>query len=394
MTEIKIPKAFKPLFSPMRYKVAYGGRGGAKSASFSRALLIKATQKPLRILCGREIQHTIADSVKKLLDDIVKQNNLEGFYKSTNTEITGANGSSFIFAGLKHNPLKIKSMEGIDIAWVEEADALSQESLDILIPTIRRENSEIWFSYNPRNKNDPVHKMFVKEGRPNAWVRKINYDENPWFPDVLRQEMEYDKTHDLDKYQHIWLGETLKISEALVFKNKWRIEEFELPRGTTFYYGADWGFSQDPTTLVRLSIDEAARVIYVDYEAYGVGVEIYDIPKLFDLVPGCRKWTIKADNARPDTISYLKKKHNFKIKGAKKGAGSVEDGIEFLKSFTIIVHPRCKNTIYELGSYKYKIDAKSGDILPILEDKNNHIIDPMRYAIRHMYSQKEAKLGK
>jgi phage terminase large subunit len=391
---IKIPKAFKPLFVPKRYKVVYGGRGGAKSASFSRALLVKAMQKQLRILCGREIQHTIADSVKKLLDDIIKQYELEGFYSSTNTEITGKNGSSFIFAGLKHNPLKIKSMEGIDIAWVEEADALSQESLDILIPTIRRDDSELWFSYNPRDENDPVHKMFVKEGRPNAWVRKINYDENPWFPDVLRQEMEYDKSHDLDKYQHIWLGETLKLSEALVFRNKWRIEEFEMPPGTLFLYGADWGFSQDPTTLIRFSIDEAARVIYVDYEAYGVGVEIYDIPKLFDMVPGCRKWPIKADNARPDTISYLKKKHGFNIKGAKKGAGSVEDGIEFLKSFIIIVHPRCKNTAYELGSYKYKVDAKSGDILPLLEDKNNHLIDPMRYAVRHMYSKKEAKLGK
>lgn len=389
---IEIPTAFKELFNPHRFKIFYGGRGGAKSASLARALLIKAMQEPLRILGAREVQLTINDSVKRLLDDIILQYELDSFFTSTRSEIAGKNESLFIFAGLKHNPQKIKSMEGVDIAWIEEADGLSQESLDLLIPTIRRKDSELWFSYNPRDINAPVHQMFVENKRDNAYVKKVNYDINPWFPDVLRVEMEYDKSHDPGKYQHIWLGEPVRHSEALVFHGKWRIDTFNPPLDTVFYYGADWGFSQDPTVLVRMYEDQENRILYIDQEAYGVGVEIDKTPALFDLVPGSRKWMITADSARPETISYMNR-HGFNIDSAKKGKGSVEEGVEFLKSYTIIVHNRCKHVIYELGAYSYKINPRTGDILPILADKDNHCIDTMRYALERVGRPAAADAG-
>jgi phage terminase large subunit len=292
-----------------------------------------------------------------------------------------------MFMGLRSDPHKIKSKEGIDICWAEEADRISQDSLDFLIPTIRKAGSELWFSYNPDDPKAPVHDMFVSNIHPNAYVRKVNYDQNPWFPDELRLEMEYDKRRDPDKYQHIWLGETRKQSESLVFKNKWKIGTFEAPEDTVFYYGADWGFSKDPTTLVRLYVDSDTRKLYIDYEAYQVGVEIDDIPRLFDKVPGSRKWAIIADSARPETISYLRNR-GFDIDSARKGKGSIEDGVEFLKSYDIIIHERCKHAIYEFGSYSYKKDKLTGEPLPVLEDKNNHIIDSARYALENVRKPK------
>ena len=348
-------------------------------------------EKPLRVLCGREIQNTIHDSVKRLLDDVIKEYDFDNFFTSTRTEIRGVNGSNFIFSGLQHNPAKIKSMEGIDIAWLEEADSISQETLDLLIPTIRKENSEIWFSFNRRDINAPVDKMFIGQGRPDSFIYKINYDQNPWFPGVLRKEMEYDKAHDPGKYQHVWLGEPVKHSEALVFYGKWQIDDTIFPaENETLYYGADWGFSTDPAVLVRMWCDHKKRILYIDQEAYGVGVEIDDLPAFFDTVTDSRRWIITADSQRPDTISYMRR-HGFRIRGAIKGKGSIVEGVEFLRSYTVVVHSRCKNVIYELGAYSYKVDKLTKDVLPLLEDKNNHCIDSIRYALEKITRKKEVK---
>jgi phage terminase large subunit len=212
---------------------------------------------------------------------------------------------------------------------------------------------------------------------PDAVVVKANYYDNPWFPDVLRAEMEYDKARDPDKYAHIWLGEYQRNSEARVFKN-WTVEPFDTPAGAHFRLGADWGFSIDPTVLVRCWID--GRKLYVDHEAYMVGCEIVNIPDLFRRVPDSHKWFITADSARPETISHMKKNGYPKINGAIKGPKSLEEGIEFLQSFDIVVHPRCKHLIDELTLYSYKIDKLTGKVMPILEDKDNHVIDALRYA--------------
>jgi len=211
----------------------------------------------------------------------------------------------------------------------------------------------------------------------NATVLRVNYMDNPWFPEVLREEMEYDKRRDPDKYAHIWKGEYLRNSEARVFRN-WRIEEFEAPADAIHRMGADFGFAVDPTTLVRCHI--VGRTLFIDHEAYQVGCEIMDTPDLFMTIPGSERWPITADSARPETISHLRK-HGFpKIMPAVKGPRSVEEGVEWLKSFDIVVHPRCLHTIDELTMYSFKTDPLTGKILPVLEDKKNHLIDALRYA--------------
>jgi phage terminase large subunit len=377
----QLPDPFRCLFEPARYIVFHGGRGGAKSHSIATALLIRAAQQRLRVLCCRETQRSIRDSVKRLLDDKIVACGLTDFYDSIETEIRGANGSLFVFAGLRTDPNTIRSLEGIDIAWVEEAHSVSQTSLNILIPTIRKPDSQIIFSFNPRDKKDPVDAMF-RSGTPppNAIVRQVNWDDNPWFPDVLQAELEWDRDRDPDKYAHVWGGGYVVHSESRVFKN-WKIGEEEIPADARPYYGADWGFATDPAVLVRSWLI-GPKHLYIDAEAYKVGCEIDETPELFDQIDDghARKWPIKADSARPETISYMQRHGYPHIVAATKGPGSVEDGVEFLKSYDITVHPRCKHVIDELTYYSYKVDRLTGDVLPVLEDKKNHTIDACRYS--------------
>lgn len=355
-----------------------GGRGSAKSRTAATALLLQACESPHRVLCAREIQKSIKDSVKRLLDDEIERLGLSSFYESTENEIRGKNGSLFIFAGLRGNSASVKSMEGITRCWVEEAQTISQSSLNDLVPTIRAEGSEIWFTYNPKFETDPVDVMFkADELPPSTILLHVNWQDNPWFPDVLRAEMEYDKRRDMDKYLHIWEGQYQTSSESRVFKN-WTIEEFDVNPEWVMRQGADWGFSVDPSVLVQCSI--VGRKLYVPYEAYMVGCEIDALPNLFLTVPGAEKWVITADSARPETISYMQK-HGFpKVMAAVKGARSLEEGVQFLQSFDIVVHPRCKHLIDELTLYSYKRDKLTDLVLPMLEDKDNHVIDALRYA--------------
>jgi len=210
----------------------------------------------------------------------------------------------------------------------------------------------------------------------------MNYRDNPWFPEVLRREMDWDQRHDPEKYAHVWLGKYEQITEARVFKN-WRVAEveFEAPENTVFYFGGDWGFAIDPTVLVRCWIE--GRTLYVDREVYSIGCEIEDTPNLFDSLDQgmARQWPITADSARPETISHMRRHGYPKIRGADKGPGSIEEGVKFLQNYNIVVHPRCIHTIDELTLYRYKTDPLTGAVLPILEDKKNHVIDSLRYAV-------------
>ena len=356
-----------------------GGRGSAKSRSAAAALLLQAASEPHRVLCAREIQKSIKDSVKRLLDDEIARLGLGDFFESVENEIRGKNGSLFIFAGLRGNSASIKSMEGITRCWVEEAQTISRASLDDLIPTIRTPGSEIWFTYNPRFDTDPIDTMFkADELPPNTLLFHVNWQDNPWFPEVLRQEMDYDKRRDMDKYLHIWEGQYQTSSEARVFKN-WTVEEFETDPTATIRQGADWGFSVDPTVLVQCYI--VGRKLYIPHEAYRVGCEIVDTPSLFMSLPDAEKWPMVADSARPETISHLQKNGFPKITSAIKGAKSVEEGVEFLKSFDIVVHPRCKHLIDELTLYSFKTDPLTSEVMPVLADKDNHVIDALRYAL-------------
>ncbi|WP_245518019.1 MULTISPECIES: PBSX family phage terminase large subunit [unclassified Mesorhizobium] len=341
----------------------------------------------LRAVCIREVQKSLEQSVKRLLEDKIQSLGVGSLFECLQYEIRTPGDGLIIFQGMQnHTAESIKSLEGYDIAWVEEAQSLSQRSLDMLRPTIRKPGSELWFSWNPRKAKDPVDAFLRGSPPPGAIVIPANWSDNPWFPNVLAEEKDWDRKRDADKYVHIWGGGYERNSEARVFRN-WKEEEFETPEDARFYHGADWGFSVDPTVLVRCFID--GRTLFIDREVYKVGCEIDNTPALFDsLVPdqpqSARKWPIRADSARPETISYMRRNGYDKITAALKGPNSVMDGIEFLKSYDIIVHPRCKHTIDELSLYSFKTDEKTGEILPVLEDKKNHVIDALRYAVESL----------
>lgn len=382
MNEIELPGWAQSLFTPSRFKAIWGGRGGGKSRSVASALVLKALQGSERVLCAREVQRSIRDSSKRLLDDEIERMGVRAFFTSTETEIRGANGSLFIFAGLRGNANQIKSLEGVTIAWVDEAQVITQASLDTLIPTIRAPGSEIWLTWNPLKAGDPVDATFRgATPPPDAMVIEVQHDDNPWFPDELRAQMEWQRERDYEKYLHIWRGAYWANSEAQVFRN-WRVGaevEFETASVSEYRLGADFGYSIDPSCLVRCYV--RGQTLFIDHEAYKIGCEIVQLPELFSRVPDADKWPIIADSSRPETISHLRR-HGFpRIRGSIKGTGSVAEGIAFLQSFDIVVHPRCQHVADELATYSYKLDSLTGEPLPLLEDRNNHLIDALRYAL-------------
>lgn len=363
-----------------RYKVLYGGRGSGKSWGIGYALIFLAMQRKIRILCTRQFQTSIAASVHKLLKDAINALGLSAYFTVTRDTIRCYNGSEFLFKGIQNNVDEIKSIEGIDICWVEEAQNVSKESWEVLGPTIRKEKSEIWVSFNPKYEADETYQRFIVHPQSDCQAVLVNYHDNPWFPEVLRKEMEYCRKVSVSDYEYIWLGKPQVNTDAQIFNGRYVIEEFEeAPDNTRFFHGADWGFAQDPTTLVRCFIKN--DMLYIDREVYGVGVELDETPQLFENIPTSRTFPIKADCARPETISFMRRR-GFNIAPAKKWQGSVEDGLAILKSFAkIVIHPRCKHAVDEFRLYSYKVDKNNGDILPIIEDKNNHIIDALRYAL-------------
>ena len=377
---IDTPRWALPLLEPSRYKGVHGGRGSGKSHERAEALIERCIMQKTDAVCIREVQKSLAQSVKKLIEMKIEAMGVGHLFDVQQSLIKAPHGGVIIFQGMQnHTADSIKSLEGYDVAWVEEAQSLSQRSLDLLRPTIRKPGSELWFTWNPNLETDPVDVLLRgKVPPPDAVVLQVNYRDNPWLPDVLSAEIDYDRNRDPDKFAHIWLGEYQRNSEARVFRN-WRVEECEPPVGATFRIGADFGFSIDPSCLVRCWT--IGQNLYVDYEAYQIGCEITNLPTLFMSVPEAEKWPMVADSSRPETISHLRNNGFPKILSAVKGARSVEEGVEFLKSFDIIVHPRCQHLIDELTLYSYKVDPLTSLVLPVLSDKDNHMIDALRYAM-------------
>lgn len=393
MTEITVtlPAAYKGLFKPARYKVYYGGRGAGRSWSAAQAALIKGLEQPLRILCAREFQRSIADSVHRLLSDQIHRLGLEQYYEIQRSTILGSNGTAFLFEGVRHNVTKIKSMEGIDICWVEEAEKTSEDSWDVLIPTIRKEGSEIWMTFNPDQETDPTYQRFVVDPPQDTIVQHTTWRDNPHFPEALERERDYLWRVDPERAAHVWDGQCRQHTDAQVLKGKWRVESFEPGKKWDGpYYGADWGFAQDPTTLVRFWIapGSVGSRLMIEYEAYAVGCDLDDTPALFDQIPESRDYTIRADCARPETISHMKAK-GFRVQGADKWTGSVEDGIAWMRSFEeIVIHPRCEHAAIEARCWSYKVDRLTGDVLPKLVDGSDHIWDAIRYGAQPMIRPK------
>lgn len=390
--QVNLPDYAGDLWQPFRHLAWHGGRGGGKSRTVASGLVIQAMERHERVLCGRETQRSIRDSSKRLLDDEIERLGVRSVFESTETEIRGPHDSLFLFSGVRGNASGLKSIEGVTTFWGDEAQAFSQASVDTIIPTIRAKGSRLIWTWNPDLPTDPVDNLFrghatASDGRsmaedfappPQSVVREINYPDNPWFPEVLATEMAYVRARDVDKFNHIWLGKYRANSEARVFRN-WRVDAFESDPDAEYRQGADFGFSIDPSCLVRCYIKE--RTIYVDQEAWGLGVEIVNLPELFMSIPDAEKWWTTADSSRPETISHLRNNGFPRIRPALKGPRSVEEGVEFLKSYDIAVHPRCQHLIDELTLYSYETDSLTGDVLPKLADKDNHMIDALRYAV-------------
>lgn len=382
--EIPTPRVFLPLLKPARYKGAHGGRASAKSHFFAGLWLEENIAAKLDNVCLREVQKSLDFSVRKLLVSKIVQHNAGAYFDVYDKRIVSKLGGTTIFQGLQdHTADSIKSLEGFDRAWIEEAQNVGQVSLDLLRPTIRKPGSQIWASWNPKLPTDPID-AFLRDspnsgiGVPkNAVVVEANWRDNPYLSEESRTDMEYDRAHDPEKFGWIWEGKYLTNSSSRVFK-RWRIEEFDVDPTWTLRQGADWGYAVDPSVLVQCAI--VGKRLYIPHEAYMVGCEILDLPSLFDAVPDSRIWWTVADSARPETISHMRRHWSQKIGAAVKGARSLEEGVEFLQSFEIVVHPRCVHTIDELTSYSYEVDKLTQAVLPKLADKDNHVIDALRYA--------------
>jgi phage terminase large subunit len=220
------PVKLEPLFRPKRHKVLYGGRGGAKSWGIARALLILAAQRPLRVLCTREVQKSIKDSVHLLLKDQLKALGYEGLFEPLQAEIRGragtsAEGSLFLFSGLSDQTIdSIKSFEGVDVVWVEEAHAVTKRSWSILIPTIRKDGSEIWVSFNPELDTDETYVRFVVSPPPDTVLIPVGWEDNPWFPDILRKAKDHLKATDPEEYANVWEGKPKTVVAGAIYKNE------------------------------------------------------------------------------------------------------------------------------------------------------------------------------
>ncbi len=287
---IAIADAFKPLIPPKRYKVYFGGRGGAKSWGFAQILILKAAEQKLRILCTREFQGSIRESVHKLLAETIDRLGLSSFYRVEKQGIFGRNGTHFLFEGLKNNITKIKSVEGVDICWCEEAEAITENSWDILIPTIRQKDSEIWVSFNPASETDNTYERFIvpyldtldAEGvysDETIHVQRIGWRENPWFPEELRKEMETCKRDNHNKYLHIWEGETKAAVEGAIYGEqleaaKDRIMNIPIVSGVPVHTFWDLGINDTTAIIFMQCVGREYRIVDC-YEGRMQGLDHY-----------------------------------------------------------------------------------------------------------------------
>lgn len=387
--QLKLPPKLLPVFAPargsLRYRGAWGGRGSGKSHTFAKMAAVWALVEPLRVLCARDLQVSIKESFHAELKLAIQSEPwIAAAYDVGVDYIRGTNGSEFIFRGLRHNSSGVKSLAKIDLCIIEEAEDVAESSWIDLEPTIRAPKSEIWCVWNPRTEGSPVDKRFRgPTPPPRSAIVELNYTDNPWFPvELEEQRLHQQRVFDPNTYAHIWEGAYLSRTDAQVFGGKWQVDDFEAAPGWDGpYYGLDFGFAQDPTAGVRCWVN--GNTLYVDYEAGQVGLELDDTGAFVrQRIPGIAEHVVQADSARPESISYLKRHGLPRCTGVEKGKGSVEDGVEFIRSFDkVVVHRRCTELQREMRMYSYKVDRLSGQVMPMLVDAWNHYIDALRYAL-------------
>ena len=386
-----LPDYCEQLFTPSRYKVLYGGRGGAKSWSVARALLIQAATRPLRILCAREIQRTIADSVHRLLSDQIEALGLGQAYTIQAASIVGANGSEFLFAGLRdQDAQKIKSYEGVNIAWVEEAVTVTKRSWDILIPTIRAEGSEIWVTFNPELDSDETYRRFVVSPPPGAWARKVGYRDNPWFPAVLESERKHMQATDPDEYGNIWEGECKSVvsgaiyaREVLEMIEQRRIRPLPYQPGLKVHTVWDLGWNDSTVILLVQRSQSEVRVIdYIEGQFRRLDEYVADLQQ--------RRWAWGQDWLPHDADSGdLKTGKSAKEIVRSLGRdpriiprGDVESGIKAARMVLprmYVDEDKCGRLVDCLKRYRRHIPTTTGEPARPVHDEYSHAADAVRY---------------
>ena len=348
--------------------------------------------EPLRVLCAREFQVSIAESFHaELKAAIASEPWLEAAYDVGRDYLRGHNGTEFIFRGLRRNSQSIKSLAKIDLTIVEEAEDVPEESWLALEATVfRQHGSELWAIWNPRDEGSPVDQRFRKHPPGNALVQEVNWQDNPFFPEGLETLRQREQERlDPNTYAHVWEGAYLENSERQVFGGKVRIEDFEPGKGWDGpYQGIDFGFRPDPLAALRAWVHDDR--VWIEHEAYGHEVEI-DAMAGFVIrqIPEFEKYVSRAESAEPKTISYARRHGLPRMEAVRKWPNSVMEGVRFLRSFReIVIHPRCQGSIQDFRLYSHKVNA-AGDVLPDLVDADNHAPDALRYALAPLIKQTE-----
>lgn len=396
---IDLPDKLVDLFGgSARFRVSHGGRGSGKTKGFAKMTAIRGymagmTGKSGVILCGREHLNSLEESSLEEVKDAIRSEPFlmdyyeigEKFVRSKDRRIR------YVFAGLRHNLDSVKSKANILLAWIDEAESVSESAWMKLIPTVRTEGSEIWITYNPESSESATHRRFRAATSDDVKVVELNWRDNPWFPDVLEAERKRDLEQRPDVYGHIWEGEFLTQTNVQVFAGKWKVQEFT--PDTTWngpYFGVDFGFRPDPLAAVKCWVHD--ENLYIEKEAYGNEVEIdATVDFIKRRMPEIANYEIRADSAEPKTISYLQRMGLPRIQPVKKWPNSVAEGIRFIRGFkSVIIHPTCTGAARDFRLYSHKVDRLTGDILPDVLDADNHAPDAVRYAIAPLIKQQGA----
>jgi phage terminase large subunit len=403
-TIAQFPDKLDFLFQPHRYKVAYGGRGSGKSWGFARALLLQASNKPLRILCAREIQRSIRQSVHQLLTDQIQALGLGPFYEVLESEIRGINGSLFSFTGLANNTVEsIKSFEGVQVVWCEEAQTISKKSWDILIPTIRKPDSEIWVSFNPNIDTDNTYQRFVVDPPENAKVVKINWQDNPWFPQVLEDERQHSLKTNPD-YANIWEGDCKAAVDGAIYSNEIR-EAQEGNRITTVPYDPmmkvhvvmDLGWNDSMSVILcQKGISDLRIIGYIEddhrtLDSYSAQLKnlSYNWGTMFLPHDGQSK-----DFKHGISAEEIMKKLGWDIRIVPKA--DIESGIKLARmNFHRIYFDKSAQRLVEcLKNYRRSINSATNEPGAPLHDEYSHGADAFRYLCTSIESMKNESWSK
>lgn len=377
---MEIPTEFKQLFEKdWRECACYGGRFSLKSHTVARYLLIRARTEKTRILCCREIQRSIKDSSHQLLADLIDEYELTDFKVTDNSILNTINGSEFIFTGLYRNEQSVKSTEGVDICWVEEAQTVTEKSLEVLTPTIRKEGSQIIYTYNRLEEEDPVHKRLVIEGRPKTLILNLNYDvalKYDWMPDVIKAEMEDDKAHRFELYRHKWLGEPLTMSEARIYSG-WQIID-EIPHEARLErYGLDFAWKPDMTALVAIYFYHGGYIldeinVQLEWPTTDIASTLRSLPHALCI----------GDSSDERSINDIRA-YGVNITPCKKYADSQRHGIKIMQDQRISVTRHSQNIINGYKTWTWKLD-KDDKIIPGIAEHEPDSLAAARYAIESL----------